>query len=460
MRDSTHLWRGRSRRSPAPHRPGGGGGPPPEQGRQRGDHGDAGGRDGADAKQALPPDLGGSHGPMRPASGGLSPAGLRNTPLDWPPAIPPGMAFDSHERSTPMTRHYELVLMIDPEADDEARESLAGEVKSAIEQAGTLDKADNWGVRKMAYEIKQRNEADYRYFRFQGENELLNAPRPQPEDRRRRPALPHLPRRARRAHGRPARLRPPRPGGRRPPGPQRARPAPRPRRLTAPGAIGAFVRHSRTKAPNLGLTSVSSLQEALPGPAVCGDCSLRGEKRWPWRLVDSAPETQSVRSDQLGGDEHQLGSGHGQPDPRSGAPLPSQRNLRLQASRRGQQPPQGRQPPASGSTSPTTSTSPSGARRARTARTTSPRAGPWPSRGASTGASGRPRRARSARPSRSSPTASSSSARARATRASGQGNGNGFDPPSDVPADKSDFEEAGVASGSSSGGGGDDDIPF
>ncbi|MBA2545401.1 MAG: 30S ribosomal protein S6 [Solirubrobacterales bacterium] len=72
-----------------------------------------------------------------------------------------------------MSRHYELVLMIDPEAADEARESLAGEVKSAIEQSGTLDHADNWGVRKMAYEIKRRNEADYRYFRFQGENELL-----------------------------------------------------------------------------------------------------------------------------------------------------------------------------------------------------------------------------------------------------------------------------------------------
>jgi small subunit ribosomal protein S6 len=73
-----------------------------------------------------------------------------------------------------MNRHYELVLMIDPEVADEGRESLAAEVKSAIEQAGTLDKADNWGVRKMAYEIKRRNEADYRYFRFQGESELLN----------------------------------------------------------------------------------------------------------------------------------------------------------------------------------------------------------------------------------------------------------------------------------------------
>lgn len=39
----------------------------------------------------------------------------------------------------------------------------------------------------------------------------------------------------------------------------------------------------------------------------------------------------------------------------------------------------------------------------------------------------------------------------------GGGNGNGFTPSSDVPADTSDFEGAGTASGA---GGGDDDIPF
>ena len=72
-----------------------------------------------------------------------------------------------------MNRHYELVLMLDPETADEAREKVAGDVRQAIEGAGTLDQADVWGVRKMAYEIKQRNEADYRYYRFQGEPELL-----------------------------------------------------------------------------------------------------------------------------------------------------------------------------------------------------------------------------------------------------------------------------------------------
>src|SRR6185437_11559109 len=60
--------------------------------------------------------------------------------------------------------------MLDPEAADEAREKVAGDVRQAIEGAGTLDQADVWGMRKLAYEIRQRNEADYR---FQGEPELL-----------------------------------------------------------------------------------------------------------------------------------------------------------------------------------------------------------------------------------------------------------------------------------------------
>jgi len=72
-----------------------------------------------------------------------------------------------------MSRHYELVLMLDPVADDNARDKLADDVRKRIEKDGTLELADSWGMRKMAYEIRQRNEADYRYYRFEAENELL-----------------------------------------------------------------------------------------------------------------------------------------------------------------------------------------------------------------------------------------------------------------------------------------------
>ena len=83
------------------------------------------------------------------------------------------MRLCRYSRPSLMSRHYELVLMLDPEAADEAREKVAGDVRGQIEQAGTLDGADTWGLRKLAYEIGQRNEADYRYFRFQSEPDLL-----------------------------------------------------------------------------------------------------------------------------------------------------------------------------------------------------------------------------------------------------------------------------------------------
>ena len=63
--------------------------------------------------------------------------------------------------------------MLDPETTDEAREKVASDVRQQIEGAGTLDRADVWGMRKLAYEIRQRNEADYRFYRFQGEPALL-----------------------------------------------------------------------------------------------------------------------------------------------------------------------------------------------------------------------------------------------------------------------------------------------
>ena len=89
---------------------------------------------------------------------------------------------------------------------------------------------------------------------------------------------------------------------------------------------------------------------------------------------------------------------------------------------------------ASGSTSPTTSASPSGARRARTAPASCPRAARSASTGAWSGASGRARTATSASRSRSSPTPCSSSAAATTRPMGGGGNGNGFAPHSDVPA--------------------------
>jgi small subunit ribosomal protein S6 len=72
------------------------------------------------------------------------------------------------------TPEYELVLMLDPEIPDERREQIASEARSRIESGGTLKHDAGWGMRKLAYEIRQRTEADYRFFRFETEGGLLD----------------------------------------------------------------------------------------------------------------------------------------------------------------------------------------------------------------------------------------------------------------------------------------------
>jgi small subunit ribosomal protein S6 len=72
-------------------------------------------------------------------------------------------------------REYELVLMLDPQLDVPARDALAQEVRGQIEANGALKHENSWGLRKMAYEIKRRTEADYRWFRFEAPRELLDS---------------------------------------------------------------------------------------------------------------------------------------------------------------------------------------------------------------------------------------------------------------------------------------------
>jgi small subunit ribosomal protein S6 len=69
---------------------------------------------------------------------------------------------------------YELVLMLDPETPDERRDSIAQNARGRIESSGSLKAEKAWGLRKLAYEINQRTEADYRFFRFEAPTAVLD----------------------------------------------------------------------------------------------------------------------------------------------------------------------------------------------------------------------------------------------------------------------------------------------
>ena len=65
--------------------------------------------------------------------------------------------------------------MLDPQLDGPARDALAQEARGQIEAKGSLKHENDWGLRKMAYEINHRTEADYRWLRFEAPSELLDS---------------------------------------------------------------------------------------------------------------------------------------------------------------------------------------------------------------------------------------------------------------------------------------------
>ena len=65
--------------------------------------------------------------------------------------------------------------MLDPAVEESARDELAQNARAQIEKDGDLKAENAWGLRKLAYEIKQRNEADYRWYRFGAPTELLTS---------------------------------------------------------------------------------------------------------------------------------------------------------------------------------------------------------------------------------------------------------------------------------------------
>ena len=61
-----------------------------------------------------------------------------------------------------MTHQYELMVIFDPEVDErQVAPKLDGFLKVITNDGGTIEKVDVWGRRRLAYEIKKKNEGIY-----------------------------------------------------------------------------------------------------------------------------------------------------------------------------------------------------------------------------------------------------------------------------------------------------------
>jgi small subunit ribosomal protein S6 len=68
---------------------------------------------------------------------------------------------------------YDLMLLIDPNAPEERRTAAVSEAESLLGSGGEIVAQQDWGQRRMAYEIDHRPEAEYRLYQFNGDTDLL-----------------------------------------------------------------------------------------------------------------------------------------------------------------------------------------------------------------------------------------------------------------------------------------------
>src|SRR5215471_20115783 len=85
------------------------------------------------------------------------------------------MAQQQSMRDEPGTlREYETIFILRPDTQNDAISQVNGRIRGVIEQAGgKLLKLDNWGKRKLAYEIKKELKGIYLYWQYLGSSGLV-----------------------------------------------------------------------------------------------------------------------------------------------------------------------------------------------------------------------------------------------------------------------------------------------
>ena len=72
-------------------------------------------------------------------------------------------------------RKYEAIFILDPDLEEEQAQSAIERVKGIITQTnGEILKVEDWGKRKLAYEVKKKTKGHYVLIHFSGTPALLS----------------------------------------------------------------------------------------------------------------------------------------------------------------------------------------------------------------------------------------------------------------------------------------------
>jgi len=70
---------------------------------------------------------------------------------------------------------YDLVLMLDPQAEESTRAKIVADTRSTVEAQGELLRYDEWGERPLTYPIEKKASAEYHLMQFHAASpELLS----------------------------------------------------------------------------------------------------------------------------------------------------------------------------------------------------------------------------------------------------------------------------------------------
>lgn len=66
---------------------------------------------------------------------------------------------------------YELAVVVSAKIEDEERAAVVDKCKALIERfGGTITNVDDWGKKRLAYEIQKMKEGFYYFIQFEGES--------------------------------------------------------------------------------------------------------------------------------------------------------------------------------------------------------------------------------------------------------------------------------------------------
>ncbi len=72
-----------------------------------------------------------------------------------------------------MKTNYETIMVISTKLDEEATKAMIEKFTKLIEKNGVVDSVEEWGKRRLAYEIQKETEGYYVLINFQSETDFI-----------------------------------------------------------------------------------------------------------------------------------------------------------------------------------------------------------------------------------------------------------------------------------------------